>query len=108
MKTEHTPTPWIYQKPRGPQHAISRDWEIVSQIDGGCEMVVVGEHTGCDSLKKRDAEFIVTACNSYDALADALRNILNGLRLGKDDDSPYWDATITNAESALKAAGVEL
>ena len=98
MKTEHTPTPWRVANYSG--------MVAIESADGSC-ICAIGMDQG-DGGVTGSAEFIVTACNSYDALADALRNILNGLRLGKDDDSPYWDATITNAESALKAAGVEL
>ena len=105
MKTEHTPTPkWEWRQARTMMH-LYRD----------------GVHTGISAPMNNPgypreslnaiaghAREVYTACNSYDALVDALRNVLDGLRLGRGDDSPYWDATIANAESALKAAGVEL
>jgi len=76
MKTKHTPGPWKVQKPRGRQHAIDRQWEIVFPCKGGGEQVVVGEHTGIDCLTEANAERIVQCCDSHDALLAALREFV--------------------------------
>ena len=65
---KHTPGPWKYQKPRGPQHAIDRKWEIVSPIKGGGEQVVVGEHTGIECLTEANAALIAAAPELLEAL----------------------------------------
>lgn len=60
-----------------------------------------------------DAEFVVKACNSHDALVDALKNTLQTLKDDRDDAieangedcNNHWKLEIAEIESALKMAG---
>ena len=64
----HTPGPLRAQKPRGPQHAIDRKWEIVQPCDGGGEHVIVGEHTGVDCLMEANAMRLVACVNACEGI----------------------------------------
>ena len=63
-----TPGPWRYQRAPKQQHAIDRKWEVVAPTQGGGETVIVGEHTGIDCLKERDARLIAAAPELLEAL----------------------------------------
>ena len=79
--TGYTPGPWRVQKPRGHQHAIDRKWEIVAPLDQG-ELVIIGEHTGIDCLRKDNARLIAAApdllelCRQQQAEIGRFRNMV--------------------------------
>ena len=94
MKTKEsfTPGPWKYQKPRGPQHAIDRKFEIVAPCSDRGEMVIVGEHTGIECLTEANARLIAASpallsvaielkkyawANSPDSMPLDLRAVIN-------------------------------
>ena len=72
-KQAQTPGPWKYQKPRGHQHAIDRKYEVIAPLNGGEEIVIVGEHTGVDCLKESDARLIAAAPDLLAALTQMVR-----------------------------------
>ena len=117
MKTEHTPTPWrVETDEHGKRHSIygsmivpdngklGPDWSPVAHVP------IRTTKADCDFA---NAKFIVTACNSYDALVDALaesERLLQTIRNGYPDIK--LDTRVTKAckanRAALKDAGVEL
>jgi hypothetical protein len=107
--SKHTATPWKAQKPRGPQHAIDRKWEIVApDPDGHGEMVVVGEHTGIECLTKENAEFIVRACNAHDNLLAACKAVLEHgtiwWQMSQSNNLPKWAMDLRDALMQARAA----
>ena len=92
MKTEHTPTPWRVANYSG--------MVAIESADGSC-ICAIGMDQGDGGVTGR-AEFIVTACNSYDALIEIAKIAvyLSGLRTGTSHTRKIREL--------LKAAGVEL
>jgi hypothetical protein len=90
-KPNITPGPWKAQKPRGPQHAIDRKFEIVAPQARG-ELVIVGEHTGIDCLKEANARAIA----ALPTLLETLEAIAHDFRCS---DNAEW------VREALKEAG---
>ena len=70
-KTKHTPTPWNAYKPTGSR------WHIGSSDSSH---LIIGKINDDNShtLAKANAEFIVRACNNFDALVEALKRISKG------------------------------
>lgn len=82
---QHTPTPWAYIKATVPDNTGGYDYAIT--VDGKI-IAEVFQHTGWDDEKtgkyetqpvEANAAFIVRACNSHDALVEALEGNLRSL-----------------------------
>lgn len=87
---QHSPLPW----------RIARDvWEGIEAADG----TGIAMWNGIESIVPRDAdaEFIVTACNSHDALVDALEQAAGIL---PDCDNRHGDEVLTVVRAALALA----
>lgn len=63
---KHTPGPWIVGK--------NGRLQTIPNIKGGCT-VIISESLKCNP----DADFIVTACNCFDDLLEALKDATNQL-----------------------------
>jgi hypothetical protein len=103
MKTEHTPGPWKAQKPRGPQHAIDRKWEVVAPMRGG-EQVIVGEHTGVDCLREANARLIAAAPELLAALAAVVNTALPHLIDTEGDQGRDLADALADASAAIAKA----
>lgn len=94
----HTPTPWRLTHPCAYGNGIYGDenqWI-------GYTLIITEGVAGAQA----NADFIVRAVNSHDALVDALQNILNGIDTGvitSDHDEIFANAT-RQAAKALKLA----
>lgn len=76
VKDEHIPTPFKV-------HKHSAGIQITGNNDDGCIIAEMVEHI-YDETKESDemltnAEFIVNACNSHDALIEICQGIMNNL-----------------------------
>ncbi len=80
MSKKHTPTPW---------HIATGYTQVKSEILDKEDFLVAE----CFDRHKGNAEFIVRACNSYDALVKALSNILKyKYRIDNKDWSEFKEA----------------
>jgi len=113
----HTATPW---QTRGMSDCV----RIERRIDAGylniarCGTTKPGPHETDIQETWANAEFIVTACNSHDALVSALRGLVPNL-LGNGNDIGCWgcgvvfwkklghdpDCSVAKAAAVLESAG---
>lgn len=63
---EHTPTPWVADDDEG--FSSWKIWEGYAPSGHGQPGRIIAEIPHDDSIAEIDAEFIVRACNSHDAL----------------------------------------
>lgn len=82
MSTKHTPTPWKEGKSSAPMT------ECIILSESG---YVIGEVYNCQDNPENtaNAAFIVRACNSHDALVEALAQCIDNLQGSGYDLSPY-------------------
>jgi len=115
MNTEHTPTPWHIResenyKDKGWREIFTEDRRAVVST-GSFLRTQHGEtesHCGV-RISKENAEFIVTACNSYDAreaLVKELVEALDALRNAEWMMSCDWAASERRNEVLEKADDV--
>lgn len=108
-KTEHTPTPWKAVETNDDYGT----WEIIADDTGQCLIATVENDNADMDAQLADAEFIVRACNSHDALAEALQAVMETFEREYQKLTDGRDGTTQNftsmwmARSALRAAGIE-
>jgi hypothetical protein len=95
--TKHTQGPWVSQSPRGHQRAIGRKWEVVAPLDGGGELVIVGENTGVDCLTQANANLIAAAPDMLEALKALMEEYVH--------EGAASDALTLAMEAIAKAEG---
>jgi hypothetical protein len=99
MTTQHTPTPWKTETPKGwEQKGLTAIWS-----DG--VMVATCGRQGTQE-QQDNAAFIVRACNSHDALVAALEIAVERLESVQAISGQHYDfvAALTRARIALKLA----
>jgi len=109
---KHTPTPWRAGKVgdcivSDQQVRIGRIEEVRSEID------YYGGYIVAESMAPENRDFILTACNSHEALVEALKRIASGqcfvyprtLDPVKDEE---LIARMNYARDALKLAGIQI
>ncbi len=75
MKTKHTPLPWtLYPHKSGQYYAIVKHY-CRGDETGPMSRTIAIILRHCEDVEaKASAEFLVTACNSYDALLSACKS----------------------------------
>ena len=71
MEAKHTPTPWNVAAYNGSFEIVTDSWDVASGSIGDRGPIRNAE----------DAAFIVRACNSHDALVEALKECADRLEL---------------------------
>lgn len=102
----HTPTPWFLNDSDIPPsiYTISQEdpshQPCIAVLDADKPYFFDGV-----AVQEANAEFIVRACNSHDALIAALTGLLECAELNQDDLDGTTRMLIENANAALTAAG---
>ena len=100
MKTEHTPTPWEYDTSDKycKYGTIRRNGMMIAQ----CHPLGFPSHGTQDG----NGAFIVTACNSYDALVEAAQSVLREWHIkGKIQDTYHQHVAKESLLTALESCG---
>ena len=104
----HTPTPYEVAAPTKPiTHEESLDFGIVAVVNGERKIIAeVWGKVGHGNFPpaRSTAEFIVIACNSNDALVEALSSIVGAVSSEHWDKPSYMIPFIKVAASALALA----
>jgi hypothetical protein len=115
-ETRHTPTPWETSYRERSNGSYGQDiYDSNGATIATCEWYSVPTPTGFVTNRTANAEFIVRAVNSHQALVEALRHAINiiDLHVGRDalgivgdDDSSYplLDEYLHTMRAALQHA----
>jgi hypothetical protein len=100
----HTPTPWETSARCDVPKGVDPEWKIVSE--GGGDMIA--DLTGCANAEA-NANFIMKACRSHDALIKACATMLGCAEIDcMDDKSNVWRSAMLDARDALADIDVGL
>jgi post-segregation antitoxin (ccd killing protein) len=126
-ETKHTPTPWITTKGNGGYLTVIRPSAPQKHDDAVAFTVIRAQHPTTTQAEE-NAAFIVRACNSHDALVEALKNalkagdelaerlrrvdldLLHQMGISKENEVGEivrWKQQEVNARAALQAAEIE-
>ena len=72
---KHTPGPWRKGEGGKCMKCVVAD-HPVPEISGSDAVEYYGGHLVCESVSEANAQFIVTACNAHDDLANRLESVL--------------------------------
>ena len=101
MTQQHTPGPWQWH-PLGKLYFVpQKDFSVICNVG-------INQNVAC-SIKESDAEFIVRACNSHDALLAALEGAQSVIRktlpeLEADSTAIYAGEWLDTINSVLAQA----
>lgn len=99
MEAKHTPTPWHVECcTEGPSCWCRLIFADVDDVEGDKAIITSG------SLRAHNAEFIVRACNSHDALVEALKWYVKH-DYTTQEGHEFWLAGKAAAIEALALAG---
>ena len=103
MTTEHTPVPWRRRRPNGHKPMDVDAYQVYASGRRGEVPVAMLTYTGHEDA---NAAFIVTACNSHDALVEQRDDLLEALKetLGFIDSLTEYKSLRLNPKEAARAA----
>lgn len=113
MNSQHTPTPWQLQDGLSNRNITTSEGDCIARVDMAIEQDEQGKWHPNHEVTEANAAFIVRACNSHEALVEALgyyvaqhRKWRFDLPERNENDGKEWNRTLAIAEAALgKAQG---